>query len=143
MATSSDTWAARLDVEAMLVDYLAALDDRRFEDAAACFTDDGVLQFEEVRLVGPAVIVEAMRRQLGTLDRTHHTVTNVRVGLDGDAATLTAQAIGAHLWTEEGNPRQSVLGGSYRATLARTDQGWRLTLLAPSFVWTVGDVWEH
>lgn len=147
-SSSPDIWATRLDVAALLIDYLAALDERRFDDAASCFTDDGVLQFGEVRITGVQAIGAAMRRDLGVLDLTHHTISNTKVVLtpsDGDAtgARLSAQAIGTHLWTEDGARKQALMGGRYEATMVRTGLGWRLQHLAPSFLWTIGDPWEH
>jgi hypothetical protein len=120
------------------------LDDRALFESA--FADDARLDFRQpARRLGVDVPVFAGRREiaeavLGTLARldTMHTVTNSRVTLAGDRATLFALVEAQHL-LKENHGRRLLLKNVYWVDLTRSGDRWEIAHMRIENVWSDGD----
>lgn len=71
------------DCEKLLIRYMQALDDRKYEVLAGLFAEDGVWHRQGKELRGPAMILATMKdRPLKELRR--HAVTNCLVSIQSD-----------------------------------------------------------
>jgi hypothetical protein len=94
-----DQWEieARLGIEDTIGRYVRAADGGRFEDQAALFTEDGVLETDLGPCAGRAAIIEMLNGTKATLaaspdtgGRIRHHVSSLRIDFDGsDAANAT------------------------------------------------------
>jgi hypothetical protein len=65
-------------------------------------------------------------------------ITNVLVDLDGDRATARANLIVTFAPRADAPESHFVIGERYRFEALRTSQGWRLSRIEASPVWTSG-----
>jgi 3-phenylpropionate/cinnamic acid dioxygenase small subunit len=116
-------------------------DQREWDELAEVFAEQVALDYTslnggEPATLTPAQIVDGWRTGLGVYTATQHLLTNHLVALDGDSAVCTAAFQATHrksddsLWT---------LGGTYRFDLVRTSEGWRITGVVMSAVWSDGE----
>ncbi len=119
-------------------------DQRRWDELPGLFADQVTLVYTSVTggepvTVTPADIVASWRAALGGLDATQHVVSNHLVDLDTDTAVATAQFIATHrLHDPHGDPLWT-LGGHYRWTLTRHQDGWRITAMTMTGTWATGN----
>ena len=77
-------------IRELLAEYCFRLDDGRFAEMAALFTEDGTWDTAFGKAVGPAAIAalaQSLRERAGaTRPRAVHLVTNIVIALDGDRA---------------------------------------------------------
>jgi ketosteroid isomerase-like protein len=118
-----DELAARESVRETIARYAHAVDRGRFEDAAACFTADGVLDVRDSgRHEGRAAIAEvfagAGKRLASTSQKAlvRHHVSSIQIDLDVTAGRAHASSY-FFVVTEIGPDHW----GTYRDTLARDD----------------------
>ncbi|MEV0150680.1 MULTISPECIES: nuclear transport factor 2 family protein [unclassified Nonomuraea] len=115
-------------------------DRREWELLRGLFADKVLLDYTslsggEPATLAPAEIVKGWQSALGAYKATQHLLGNHLVTIDGDAALCTASFQATHrkpddtLWT---------LGGSYRFTLERTGDGWRITSVVMTAAWSDG-----
>lgn len=125
--------------------YIHAIDQRRWADAGAAFDADGVLAFGVEETVGPEAIAEKIELDLARYTLTEHLVaTPVVTQLDdGTAVHLTASAVGLHLRLEADAEGATTVGGRYEVDMRETDGGWRLTRVAPAYLWRSGPPLDH
>ncbi|WP_418960788.1 nuclear transport factor 2 family protein [Streptomyces tritici] len=131
----------RLDVVDTCTRMAWYADHRDWDALAGVFADKTTLDYtsldggEPVTLT-PAQIVDGWRAGLGAYAATQHLLGNHLVTVDGDRAECTASFQATHrksddsLWT---------LGGTYRFDLARTADGWRITGVVMTAVWSDGE----
>lgn len=116
---------ARLAIDDTIGRYVRAADGGRFEDQAALFTEDGVLETDLGPCVGRAAIVEMLNSTKASLSaspdtggRIRHHVSSLRIDFDGpDAANATCYFLaivgpGPDHW------------GLYRDKLVRVNDRW-------------------
>jgi hypothetical protein len=111
-------------IREVMAEYCFCLDNDRFSDMAALFTDDGTWDTAFGKGTGHAG-VEALVRRLRTSDtplpRAIHHVTNVVIKVDGATAT------GFSNWvTVQNSPQGPKIGsaGSYADEMAKQDGKW-------------------
>jgi hypothetical protein len=111
-------------IREVMAEYCFCLDNNRFSDMAALFTDDGIWDTAFGKGTGHAG-VEALVRRLRTSDtplpRAIHHVTNVVIKVDGATAT------GFSNWvTVQNSPQGPKIGsaGSYADEMAKQDGKW-------------------
>ena len=111
-------------IREVMAEYCFCLDNNRFSDMAALFTDDGTWDTAFGKGAGHAGI-EALVRRLRTSDtplpRAIHHVTNVVIKVDGATAT------GFSNWvTVQNSPQGPKIGsaGSYTDELVKRDGKW-------------------
>src|ERR1700739_4913890 len=79
-------------IREVLAEYCFRLDDGRFADMAALFTEEGTWDTAFGKATGRAAIAELARslraRAEGPPPRAVHLVTNISIALDGERATV-------------------------------------------------------
>ncbi|WP_369142036.1 nuclear transport factor 2 family protein [Streptomyces sp. R44] len=126
-------------------------DQRDWDALAGVFADEVTLDYTSLNggepvTLAPAQIVRGWREGLGAYAATQHLLTGHLVAVDGggdgdgdgdgDGAVCTAGFQATHrkadgsLWT---------LGGTYRFDLSRTGDGWRITGVVMTAVWSDGE----
>jgi 3-phenylpropionate/cinnamic acid dioxygenase small subunit len=113
------------------------LDDKQFDDAPSILTEDASARTPGGSVEGLDLIVEQARRN-HDVARTQHVITNVLIDLDGDRATVRANLIVTMVDRAEAPGYHFDIGERYDFEAARTPQGWRLTRVQSSPVWTTG-----
>ena len=129
-----------------------ALDEGRFEDLRSIFTPDASASTPGGTASGiDAVVAQAARNH--TPDTvTQHVISNVLTDVDrsGSSATVRANLVvvfagvsGDEAETQAGGPPLArpatfTLGETYRFTAARTPEGWRLSRVETTPLWSTG-----
>lgn len=144
LATLADTWA----VISTLHDFAAGIDHRDFALYRSVFADEFELDYSSYRAgnVGrwkaDDWVARAQQVFLG-LDATAHNLTNHRVTVAGDTATIRAYVRADHVLIDEGVTRLYTLGGWYEDDLVRVVDGgpgaWRITHKRLHVRWNEGD----
>jgi len=77
----------------------------------------------------------AVKGTLAPFDATQHTMSNLAITLDGDAATCIAHMTARHVLGAEAQ----TLGGYYTNRFARTADGWKIVGCTLMITWEEGD----
>lgn len=107
-------------IRSLLARYTYNGDRGRLADLAACFAEDGTLEFPGGSGIGPQGVVAALGKGPDNPARTfvrHHT-TNPLIDVTGDQATSRSYF---HVFSNNGPDH----AGTYDDRLVRTAQGWR------------------
>jgi 3-phenylpropionate/cinnamic acid dioxygenase small subunit len=113
-------------IREVLAEYCFRLDNGRFDDMAALFTEDGTWDTAFGRATGRAAIAELARslRSGGPQPRPRgiHLVTNVAIDLDEARARVRSNWIVA-----TNSPAGPAIGsgGGYADDMVKTESGWR------------------
>jgi 3-phenylpropionate/cinnamic acid dioxygenase small subunit len=117
------------------------LDERRFEDLALVFAEDGAITTPGGHAEGlDAIVAQAARNHTPEL-HTQHFATDLVVDLDGDRARARANYV-AVFAVGSGDPApapQFQIGSVYRFDLVRTGDGWRLHSMEVFPTWAAGE----
>jgi uncharacterized protein (TIGR02246 family) len=112
-------------IREVLARYCFALDDGKFAEMAALFTEDGTWHTAFGKATGRAAIAEfaagLRAHRKGPTPRAIHHVTNVVVTLDGDSAKVRSN------WTTVQNSPEGPKigsGGAYDDEMAKVDGRW-------------------
>jgi hypothetical protein len=145
-AESFEVVADKLAVVDTLYRYAAGLDLRDEELLASAFADDAVADFGPATrkagqdyppITGGATIAAAVAGSLGHLDTTH-SLSNPRVTLDGDKATLEGIVACMHLPRTD-HSRHVLMTNRYDVELVRQGDIWVIQHLTVDNAWTEGD----
>lgn len=145
MTTFQET-ADKFAVVETLYRFAAGLDQRDEALLASAFAADAVSDFrpagkkagfEYPVLEGRETIVAALRGSLNHIDTTH-SVSNPRVSLDGDKATLDALVEAQHLPAND-HSRHYLMKNRYDVELVRQGEGWVIQRVTIDNVWRSGD----
>ena len=125
--------AAIRDVQ---IRYATGLDRRDFAMVRACFTEDAQASYNGVQLDPGVDAIVAYVRAVADLRATMHSVTNVVVDLDGDAAEVETTTV-AHLVREDEGGAQTIIvrGLQYRDRMVRRDGAWLIARRVHTPVW--------
>lgn len=119
----------REEIRNLLVEYGRSLDERRLEDYANLFSEEGAWEGGFGVAEGRAAILAMMQKSLGTAPPdparpNYHVMTNISVDTDGDTGTAWSR------WTfyMKGADGQAVVGsaGRYEDTLVRRNGEWKI-----------------
>ncbi len=122
------------EIDQLLIALTAALDARRWQDYAALYATDGILDIDGLPPVKQPDLAAHVARAVGAFAATQHAVSNHRIEVAGDQATSRAAFLVTHV--ETGDPADCYhLGGWYDGAYRRTPDGWRFLRLRPSIVW--------
>ena len=111
-------------IREVLAQYCFALDGGRFEDMAACFTEDGTWHTAFGKATGRKAIAEfaaGLRAHRTENPRAIHHVTNVVITLDGDSAKVRSN------WTTVQNAPDGPKigsGGAYDDDMVKIGGNW-------------------
>jgi hypothetical protein len=111
----------------------ACLDEHRFDDLRALFTEDATASTPGGTAEGRDAVIAQATRNHAAYDHVHHLITNVLVDLDGDEATVRANLVATFV---RDSP-ELVLGAIYRFGARRTAAGWRLAGVRVEPLWRV------
>ncbi|MFE7742068.1 nuclear transport factor 2 family protein [Nocardia sp. NPDC057455] len=125
-----------------LVDRLGrALDEGRFDDLRAIFTQDATAKTPGGTAEGRAALIAQASRNHSDEQRIQHVIGNVLIDLRGDAADVRANLIATFApASADGTipqPRYT-LGEIYRFDAVRTEKGWRLSRVQTTPIWSTG-----
>lgn len=114
--------------------YSDALDYRNFDDLATVFSDDCIVDYNDIApdlvLQGNAVVVSAARTLLGeneSVRRTHHNMGNFRIDVEGNRAKAIVRFYAVH--SGGGNWAGHIFScwGDYHDQLEKRDDQWCIT----------------
>ncbi|MEU0507274.1 nuclear transport factor 2 family protein [Nocardia sp. NPDC005998] len=127
-----------------LVDRLGStLDEGRFDDFRAIYTADATAKTPGGRADGVDALIAQASRNHTDDKRVQHFISNVIIDLHGDTADVRANLIATFSPTVTAEPRtapepQFTLGEVYRFDAVRTAEGWRLSRVETTPVWSTG-----
>lgn len=118
--------------------FARAIDEKNQPAYADCFAEDGAVTLPHGTYVGK----DAIRAMRGPPPQwgTHHIQGNHQITVDGDTATARAYVIASHTFEKAVLHDNARAGGWYDATLARTNEGWRLKTIVLTIVWNTGEM---
>ena len=112
-----------------------ALDDGRFDELRSIFTEDSMASTPGGTVEGIDALIAQASRNHSRERRNHHVITNVLVDLDGERADVRANLVVT--FARDAVP-YFTLGEVYRFDARRTSDGWRLSRVESTPVWTTG-----
>ena len=124
-------------IVSLLHRYCKMADSHQWADYAACFAEDGVVRFDDWNdVVGRDQIASLIGGGLGRFQGLQHSLTNIDLAIDGDAATGNCYLwFAATLDTTKPHEHQG-FGGPYELSFARTAEGWRIASLKLRKIWS-------
>ena len=134
----SEHSAGRTDREELvelMARYASIADRRDFDELPkTVFTERVLCDFESVGAGEPAeidrdVYMQQLRTFFAEYQATHHAITNHRVSVDGDVASIRAHVFAQHWLPPEVAPQRRnrwLVVGFYDNEAVRTRDGWRL-----------------
>lgn len=126
--------------------FAAGIDTRNKDLLASSLAENAVQDFRPAAakagfdypvLEGKELIIEALSTSLKTLDTTH-SVTNVRVAIDGDRARIDALVEAQHVPTGD-HARHYMMKNRYDVELVRSGDDWLIERTIVDNVWRSGD----
>jgi len=127
----------RMDIIDIHTRYATGVDRRDRELYRSCFTDEIELDMSDMGMGGPGRIsadvwVEQAISLVSAFESTQHIITNHVISIEGNRATCTS-----YLQAQHYNPQSMyTVGGFYTNTLVRTPEGWKISKLKLTPVWT-------
>ncbi|MFI5539932.1 nuclear transport factor 2 family protein [Nocardia sp. NPDC051900] len=118
-----------------------ALDEGRFDDLRTIYTPDATAKTPGGTAEGRDALIAQASRNHGEHLRIQHVIGNVLIDLRGDTADVRANLIATFaLAASDGTPPQPVytLGEVYRFDAVRTGEGWRLSRVQTTPIWSTG-----
>lgn len=125
----------RAEIADLLTAYTRAVDEKRYADAAAVFTEDAVLDYSAAGgpVTSPTEALAWVAQMMSAFDRFQHVLGQLTYAFHGpDHARVTAYFTNPMV---AGDALVEV-GGYYHHDLVRTPDGWRSTRMVDELVWT-------
>lgn len=130
--------ADRQEITELVYRLGVALDDGRFDDLRSILTEDATASTPGGSVEGiEAVIAQAGRNHSLPDQRIQHVITNVLVDLALDRADVRANLVVTFASRASMSPLRTV-AEVYRFAARRTPDGWRLSRVESTPVWTTG-----
>ena len=138
----TESLADRVAINALLDEYAHAIDSRDFDLVTTLFTADAHLDYTSSG--GPAAsrdeAVDWLRASLPAVALTQHLLTNRRIQVDGDRATVRTELLNPLLFDSDKGTELMLLGGRYDDQVVRTAAGWRINKRVHTTPWTAGPI---
>ncbi len=134
---SDERVLALLETEAVRIQIVRLsryIDERRWDDYSALFTDDGVLELPFGKWEGPAAIRARVQADFVNYTATQHLNSNYDIEIIGDTASARATFIATHVLTSDGTTFWTG-GGAYHIELRRVTGVWRIERLTIELAW--------
>lgn len=112
------------------------LDEKRWDEARSILTEDATAKTPGGSVAGVDQLAQQARQN--HVVPTHHVITNVLIDLDGDRATVGANLIATFVTGPDRSGPHFQLGERYRFEAIRTPDGWRLSQVESTPVWSAG-----
>lgn len=127
------------DQIATLVHRLArCLDEARFAEMHQLFTEDATAKTPGGVVEGRRALVAQAGRNHTARDHIQHLFGNVLVDVEGDQAAVHANAVITFTRGDEPSAPDLTLGERYQLGARRTPDGWRLSRVATTLMWSIG-----
>jgi hypothetical protein len=111
------------------------LDEKRFDEGRSILAEDVTVATAGGSAQGVESVAAQARRN-HDVDDLQHVITNVLVDLDGDRADVRANLIVTFVPDADTPASRVARGERYRFEAVRTPQGWRLSRVEVSPVWS-------
>lgn len=134
----------RSEIADLIARSLAAIDEGRFDDLHAIYTEEATASAPGGQAQGRNAIVAQVSRNHTADRRSQHLVGDVIVDLDGDTARARANVLAAFAPSAADDasplapPVQVTFGTAYRYRAVRTPDGWRLAAVEITPLWHSG-----
>ncbi|MFG1797287.1 nuclear transport factor 2 family protein [Nocardia sp. NPDC049149] len=126
----------------VLIDRLGrSLDEGRFEDLRAIYTADATAKTPGGRAAGIDALIAQASRNHSADRKIQHVISNVLIDLDRDTAEARANLIATFAAPTVAGSLPTVefaLGETYRFDAVRTAEGWRLSRVETTPLWSTG-----
>lgn len=134
------------EITSVVNGYFRALDEKKFDAQhfVSLFTAEAkVTRPNGMSLIGPEEIRASHQQSFIRFESSQHIVTGHEIQIEGSTATVRANIIAMHMWqgsnTDASNPQNFfIAGGVVRATLAQTDEEWKISQVSNTVVWRAG-----
>jgi 3-phenylpropionate/cinnamic acid dioxygenase small subunit len=128
----------RIEIDRLVSALGRCLDERDFDGLRDLFTGDAEVHTPGGVARGHDALVEQARRRHTAPAGIQHVITNLLVTETAvDAAEVRANLLVAFADAGPADPTPFLLGEVYRFTMARTRDGWRMSRMTSSPVWTL------
>lgn len=115
------------------------LDEHRFDDLRRIYHVDAVAQTPGGRAVGIEALVAQARASHTRTAGVQHLISDVAVDVDADRADVRANLIATFVDDVLPPTPRFQLGEVYRFTAVREQDGWMLTSVTSTPIWTIGE----
>jgi 3-phenylpropionate/cinnamic acid dioxygenase small subunit len=132
----------RQEIIDLLIRYATALDSRNWSLLRTCFTPDAIACHGERRGLSEGLesIIETCRGALSGLDSSQHLLSNFVIELiDSGSARAASYLHAQHVLVSHSGLNTFVVAGTYRDSLVRTSEGWRIVHRTLETTWTDGN----
>ena len=126
------------DIRELLFRFAEAVDTKRWQVWADCYTDDAIVRMPFASHDGREGLAAWGEGALAPFEVTEHLYGNIQIVVDGDTATGRTNFWAACLYSRDDLGKHFDEGGSYAWEFRRTDAGWRIARLDLDVMWTVG-----
>ena len=135
-----DELGDRAAITDVLDDYAFAVDGHHWDLLHSLFTADAVLDYTAAG--GPRgsrdEVLDWITESLPAVTLTQHLLTNRRIRVTGDTATVRTELLNPLIFAGAGDHQLLLLGGRYDDRLERTDHGWKFAERVHTTTWTAG-----
>lgn len=128
MSLTLQNLSDRIEIEALLIGYCDAIDNKTIDDFDALFTEDAIIDFSNFG--GPKGNVESVKEFLkknqGDLPK-QHMLGNINIKIDVDFASSRCICFNPQAFPlSDGGYQMGFFGLWYEDTFIRTNAGWRI-----------------
>ena len=130
MPLSLEEISDRLEIQDLVYDYAAIVDQKRFDDLRDVFTEDAVIDYSAVGgPVGtPEEIIAFLNQVMGMFPNHQHLNANPQISVDGDTATGRVMCLNPQeMSMPDGKTHIFMVGLWYVDEYRRTPNGWRIS----------------
>ena len=121
-----DTSQDRMDLQQVMLDYAAAVDERDLERYRRCFAEDvEVVGFGDGVMRGRDTWVDYVWTALAKYSATQHLLGPLHATIDGNAARTRSDVQALHILADSGG--RFTLWATYHTQLQRSGDGWQIT----------------
>lgn len=139
MVLSLQQISDRIEIQDLLTRYCFAVDDREWDAYRCLFTHDAVIDDRVTGGIQSGVEehIRYLMRALSKVVLSQHTISTIRIDMTESSASVRAHC-SCPMVVDLGESKIHVFfqGLSYRHTLARTHDGWKISQLIEEGYWT-------
>lgn len=120
----------RMEIQDLIHEYSAIIDQKRFDDLRRVFTEDAHIDYTDVG--GPVgnrdEIIDFLHRVMVMFPNHQHLNANAQIRVDGDTATGRVMCFNPQeISTPDGKTHIFMVGLWYLDEYRRTEDGWRIS----------------
>jgi ketosteroid isomerase-like protein len=120
----------RMEIQDLIHEYSAIIDQKRFDDLRQVFTEDAHIDYSDVG--GPVgnrdEIIEFLHKVMVMFPNHQHLNANAQIRVDGDTATGRVMCFNPQeISTPDGKTHIFMVGLWYLDEYRRTENGWRIS----------------